>query len=108
MTVLARFAEKLGLALASGQADAIVVGDEEIPLTEQEQIDEIGVEVVEGVKEVLKDQGIFGGRPDYGDHVQRVTAQVNKAAGYRAGDCRTVEQAMARLTAVWDLRERVK
>ena len=30
----------------------------------------------------------------------RVTAQVNKIAGYRAGECRTVEQAKARLAAV--------
>ena len=108
VTILARFAEKLGLALGTGQVDAIVAGDEEVPLTEQEQVDAIGVEVADGVKEVLKDQGIFGGRPDYGDHVQRVTAQVNKIAGYRAGDCRTAEQAMARLNAAWGLRERVQ
>ena len=37
VTVLARFAEKLGLVLAGDQTDAIVAGDEEVPLTEQER-----------------------------------------------------------------------
>ena len=63
VTILAGFAEKLGLALGAGQVDAIVAGDEEVPLTEQEQVDAIGVEVADGVKEVLKDQGIFGAGP---------------------------------------------
>ena len=50
VTVLAQFAEKLGLVLAAGQVDAIIAGDEEVPLTEQEQIDAIGVQVADEVR----------------------------------------------------------
>jgi superfamily II DNA or RNA helicase len=105
VTILAQFAEKLGLALPAPVAvSEVPPDDDEVPLTEQEQIESIGVQVRDEVKSILEAQGVFGGRSDYGDHIQRVTAQVNKLAGYRAPGCRTVEQATARLRAVWDLK----
>ena len=109
VTVLARFAEKLGLALPQTPADEPPPADEyfEAPLTEKRQVEAIGAQVLQEIKKVLSAQGIMGGRPDYGEHVQRVTNQVNTMAGYRAPECRTVEQAQARLAAVWELRERV-
>lgn len=109
VTVLARFAEKLGLALPQPPVvtDDVPPESEAVPLTEQEQIGAICGQVAEEVRKVLSAQGIRGGHPEYGDHVQRVTVQVNKMAGYRAPECRTVEQAQARLRAVFELRERV-
>ena len=109
VTVLARFAEKLGLALPP-PAPVAPSGPEiaEVPLTEQEQVGAICGQVAEEIRRLLSAQGIRGDRPDYSEHIQRVTTQVNKlAGGLRGPDCRTVEQARARLTAVLELRERV-
>jgi hypothetical protein len=108
-TVLARFAEKLGLVLpatrpASGPA---IPEPAEVPMTEREKVDSIGAQVAEEVRSLLSSQGILAGRGDYGEHVKRVTNQVNKLAGVRAPECRTEDQAMSRLTAVWQLQGRV-
>jgi superfamily II DNA or RNA helicase len=110
VTVLARFAEKMGLVISQQPAIAepIPAGNgtaNGYPLTEQEHIGRICGQVAEEIREFLTAQGIKGGRQDYGDHVQRVTAQVNKMAGYKAAECRTVEQANARLTALQVLRK---
>lgn len=109
VTVLARFAEKLGLALPQASVADIAPepGDAAPLLTEREQIESIGAQVVDEVKRVLSAQGVGYPRSDYDDHVRRVTAQVNKLAGCRAPECRTVEQAMARLRVVREMRERV-
>lgn len=109
VTVLARFAELLGLSLPATtpvpqQATAAA---DEAPMTEREQIKAVNDQVEDEIRDVLAAQGILGGRPDYGDHAQRLTRLINQDAGYRAGDCRTVEDAKARLTAAWNLRERV-
>lgn len=109
VTVLARFAEKLGLAVPQAPHAAEPAGSvpaSEVPLTEQEQINAVNSQVAEEIRKLLTAQGILGGRQDYGDHVQRVTFQVNEMS-VRAPDCRTVEDARTRLAAVWRLRERV-
>lgn len=104
VTVLAQFAEKLGLMLPTAEP-ATAAPEEEIPQTERQQIDGIGRLVVEAVKGILKAQGIYGKHPDYGDHIERVTREVNRMARYRAPDCRTIEQAQARLDAASRLLE---
>lgn len=107
VTKLARFAEQLGLRLPISAPAELSEPDSEIPLTERQQVDAIGVKVAEEIRGILAGQGIYAKHPDYGDHAQRVTVQVNKASGYKASECRTVEQAMSRLTAAFKLRERV-
>lgn len=109
VTILARFAEQLGLAIPrteQGHENEYQPGPGGVPLTEKEQIAAIGVQVEEEIRDVLTAQGILGGRPDYRSHIQRLTREVNRLAGRKQPDCRTVEQAKARLTAVWELRER--
>ena len=105
VTVLARFAEKLGLALprTAHEPVAAPVG---MALTEREQVDAINLRTAEAVKGILSAQGIFASRSDYGEHVQRVTGQVNKNS-LRAPECRTVEQAQSRLNAALQMMERV-
>jgi superfamily II DNA or RNA helicase len=104
VTVLAQFAEKLGMMLpASEPATAAPSG--EIPQTERQQVDVIGRLVVESVKGILKAQRIHGGMPDYSEHIERVTREVNRMAGRRAADCLTIEQAQARLDAAQRLLE---
>lgn len=106
VTVLAQFAEKMGLMLprAEPSVSPDAAPSDEIPQTEQAQIETIGRLVVETVKGILKAQGIYANRTDYGDHIERVTRQVNKAS-HRAPDCRTIEQAQARLDAARRLLE---
>lgn len=105
VTVLAQFAEKLGLALPQPQSPVPVQEIGDVPLTERQQIKEVNRLAHETVRGILKAQGVFGGRPDYGMHAERVTHEVNVRAGYGAEDCRTVEQAQARLNAARDLLE---
>jgi len=109
VTVLARFAEKMGMILPRTEpAQVETAADDCIPQTEQAQIKTIGRLVVEAVKGILSTQGIYANRPDYGSHIERVTHQVNKIARCRAEDCRTVEQAQARLDAARELLERIQ
>lgn len=112
ITVLARFAEKLALVIPRPEAPAPAVesaaDDDGMPLTEGEQIASIGAQVAGEIRAILTARGIFPGRPDYGEHARRLTNQVNTLAGrLRAEDCKTVEQATARLNAARELRERV-
>lgn len=107
VTVLAMFAEKMALAIPRQMSPAEEPEPDPVPLTEQEQIGAICAQVAQEIRNILTAQGIKGGRSDYGDHIQRVTAEVNNLAGWRAPECRTVEQAQSRLTAAWELRERV-
>ena len=110
VTVLAQFAEKMGLMLP--RAEPTASPDEspaaEIPQTEQEQIKTAGRLTAEAIRGILSAQGIYGGRPDYGDHVDRLTQRVNRAAGFKAPDCRTIEQAQARLDAARRILESVQ
>ena len=109
VTVLAQFAEKMGLVLPRSEpAPDADSPDDGIPQTEQAQIKTIGRLVVEAVKGILGVQGIYGKRPDYGDHIERVTHQVNRMARCRAEDCRTIEQAQSRLDAARRLLESVQ
>jgi superfamily II DNA or RNA helicase len=98
VTVLAQFAEKLGMMLPVSDPPAAAPPGE-IPQTERQQIDGIGRLVVETVKGILRVQRIYGGQPGYSDHIERVTGEVNRMAGRRAADCLTIEQAQARLDA---------
>jgi superfamily II DNA or RNA helicase len=109
VTMLAQFAEKMGLALpraeVSTEPDAVPV--DEIPLTEKEQIKEKGRLTADVVRAILSAQGIYGGRADYEDHAMRVTAEVNKLS-FKQSDCRTVEQAQARLDVARRLLESIQ
>lgn len=107
VTILAQFAEKLGMVLpAAEKAGSADIG--EVPLTERQQIEAIGRLVVETVKGILKAQGIYGKQPDYSGHIERVTRQVNSVAGHKAAECRTIEQAQARLDAARKLLESIQ
>lgn len=110
VTVLAQFAEKMGLILPRAEPAAPPgdPGADEIPQTDQAQIKTTGRLVVEAVKGILAAQGIYGNRSDYSDHIERVTGQVNKMAHRRAEDCRTIEQAQARLNAARKLLESIQ
>lgn len=98
VTVLAQFAEKLGLVLpVSDPAPVPTAG--EVPQTEGQQIDAVNRLAAETAKGILSAQGIRGGRPDYGDHIERVTSQINRMSGFRANECTTIDQAQKRLDA---------
>lgn len=74
-----------------------------VPLTEQEQIEQIKRETTMVIRETLSARGILGGNPAYGKAVSRATADVNTRAGLTAEEVRTVEQARARLAAAREM-----
>lgn len=108
VTVLAQFAEKLGLMLPQAESAAPVAEISEVPETERQQIKNLNRLVHETIRGILKAQGIYGGRPDYGTHAERVTHEVNARSGYGADDCRVVEHAQARLNTARDLLDNLE
>lgn len=109
VSVLAKFAEALNLRLNRSKPEPEVLRAEpqSTPLTEQEQIEAINARVAEVIRKGLADRGILPSDPGYSDQVKRATYAVNSAAGRKAGECRTVEEAEARLRAALSLWERV-
>jgi superfamily II DNA or RNA helicase len=118
VTVLARFAEQLGLRLPQQTiSDEPAPADDQdaVQLTDEQQIGKICGQVADEVRRYLSSQGIYADRSDYGQHVQQVTSQINRLAGdvlgrsrpVRGPACRTVDEAQARLQAVRSLREQV-
>src|SRR5690606_1876456 len=77
------------------------------PLTEREQIEAINARVAEVIRKGLADRGILPFDPGYGEQFKRATYAVTAVAGRKAGECRTVEEAEARLRAALSLWERV-
>jgi len=109
VSVLAKFAEALNLRLNRSKPEPEVLRTEpkSTPLTEQEQIDLINAKAAEAIRRGLADRGILPSIPGYSDQVKRATYAVNSVAGCKAGECRTVEEAEARLHAALSLWEQV-
>ncbi|MBX6169611.1 MAG: endonuclease, partial [Thermobispora bispora] len=111
VSVLAKFAQALNLRLArpapQKEPEAVPSAPQVVPLTEQEQIDLINAKAAEAIRRGLADRGIVPSIPGYSDAVKKATHAVNQAAGCKAGECRTVEDAQARLHAALSLWEQV-
>lgn len=105
-TVLAQLVEKLGFRLPASAEPVLpptVPPISEVPETEQQQVENANRETSDVIKRYLSRQNISVDAPDYSDHIKRVTYEVNKRAGWKAADCRTVEQAKHRLRVAQDL-----
>ena len=74
------------------------------PMTDAQQIARIGKQVSVEVRGYLGDRGILAAAQGYGTFASKVTATVNKTAGYAAGEARTVEQAERRLSVIRQMR----
>jgi superfamily II DNA or RNA helicase len=107
VTDLARFATALGLKLEETLTtpEPPRIAMDEVPLTEQEQIQAINSQVADEVKRFLTSRGIYPTDPSYSDYMKRATFGVNSTSGYKASEVRTVDQAKSRLDAAWKLGE---
>lgn len=111
VTKLAAFADFMGMQPKNTEPDAATwtAAQSEppapsTPMTDAQQIAKIGRHVADEVRAYLSDRGVRAGAPGYGAAVSEATATVNRIAGFRANEARTVEQAQRRLDVIRRMR----
>lgn len=110
VTQLAQFAELYGIRSKEPSSEGMDSpaaprsSSPSTPMTDAQQIGELKSQTAEAIKEYLAGLGILGGNPNYGLYTQKITATVNRGAGYTSNQVRTIEQAEARLRAARALR----